>query len=263
MVAVNSTRGGEELTRLQAEKYTALVDSLFQERRTFLIGAVIMSGAIVMTYWKTGESLLALTATAFSALAIARLLLMSAYQRVRPKITSVATARKWEHGYLAGAAASVLIMGCWSFIAFAVTSDPYVRLVSFAMTIAFLLGVFGRNVGSGKFVVVQILCAWIPLSCALLITGDVYYIAFAILLTPFFISLNFISERFRNTLPDAIAATTGQLQSPSVSIPHSPTCHTACACAMRRAASSLRTNGSSNCSTWAKLSTCAVAAANA
>lgn len=88
-----------------------------------------------------------------------------------------------------------------------VTSDPYARLVSFSMTIAFLLGVFGRNFGSGKFVVVQILCAWIPLSCALLITGDVYYIAFAILLTPFFISLNFISERFRNTLLDAIAAT--------------------------------------------------------
>jgi hypothetical protein len=124
LVAVNSTRGGEELTRLQVEKYTALVDSLFQERRTFLIGAVIMSGAIATTYWKTGESLLALTATAFSALAIARLLFMYAYQRVRPKITSIAAARKWEHGYLAGAAASVLIMGCWSFIAFAGDIGP-------------------------------------------------------------------------------------------------------------------------------------------
>jgi hypothetical protein len=49
------------------------------------------------------------------------------------------------------------------------------------MTIAFLLGVFGRNFGSGKFVVVQILCAWIPLSCALLIAGDVYYIGSVLL----------------------------------------------------------------------------------
>ena len=150
LVAVNSTLGGEELTKLQAEKYTAIFDSLFQERRTFLIGAVIMSGAIATTYWKTGESLLALTGSAFSVLAIVRLLFMYAYQRARPEITSASAARKWEYGCLAGAAASVLIMG------------------------AFLLGVFGRNFGSGKFVVVQLLCAWIPLSCALLITGDIF-----------------------------------------------------------------------------------------
>ena len=83
---MSNARGGKELTRLPAEKYIPLVDSLFQERRTFLIGAVIMSGAIATTYWKTGEALLAFVASAFSALAIARLLLMYAYQRVSPAI---------------------------------------------------------------------------------------------------------------------------------------------------------------------------------
>mgnify|MGYP001823554668 FL=1 len=113
----------------------------------------------------------------------------------------------WEYAYVAGASASVLIMGSWSFIALVATSDPYAHLVSFWMTIAFLLGVFGRNFGSGKFVVVQILCAWIPLSVALLISGDIFYITFAILLAPFFLTLKFISDRFRNSLLDAIAAT--------------------------------------------------------
>ena len=98
-------------------------------------------------------------------------------------------------------------MGSWSFIALVATSDPYAHLVSFWMTIAFLLGVFGHNFGSGKFVVVQILCAWIPLSVALLISGDIFYITFAILLAPFFLTLKFISDRFRNSLLDAIAAT--------------------------------------------------------
>jgi PAS domain-containing protein len=125
----------------------------------------------------------------------------------QPGNRTVTAARTWEYAYVAGASAAVLIMGSWSFIALVATSDPYAHLVSFSMTIAFLLSVFGRNFGSGKFVVVQILCAWIPLSAALLISGDIFYITFAILPAPFFLTLKFISDHFRNSLLDAIAAT--------------------------------------------------------
>ena len=79
-----------EHSKLPPDVYILLVDSLFQERRTFLIGAVIMSGAIAVTFWKTGESLIAFTAIAFAAVAILRLLLIYSYQRVRSSITTSA-----------------------------------------------------------------------------------------------------------------------------------------------------------------------------
>jgi hypothetical protein len=65
--------------------YILLLAWLFQERRTFLIGALIMSGAMALTFWETGEPLLVFTSTLFVAVAVARLLFMYAYQRAAPQ----------------------------------------------------------------------------------------------------------------------------------------------------------------------------------
>lgn len=204
---MTSTRSIAGHSELPDNIYILLVDSLFQERRTFLIGAVIMSGAIAATFWKTGEPLIAFTAIAFTAVSIMRLLFMYAYQRASASIKTGDDARKWQYGYVAGASVSVLLMGVWSFVACVFTSDSFAHLVSFSMTIAFLLGVFGRNFGSSTFVVVQLACAALPMMAALLFQADIFYLAFAILLAPFFLTLKFISERFRDTLLDAILAT--------------------------------------------------------
>ena len=204
---MTNTRSIAGHSQLPDNIYILLVDSLFQERRTYLIGAVIMSGAIAATFWKTGEPLIAFTAIAFTAVSIVRLLFMYAYQRSSAAIKTRAAARKWEYGYFAGASVSVLLMGVWSFVACVLTTDSFAHVVSFSMTIAFLLGVFGRNFGSSTFVVLQLACAAVPMTAALIAKGDIFYFAFAVLLAPFFLTLKFISERFRDTLLDAIVAT--------------------------------------------------------
>ena len=60
----------------------------------------------------------------------------------------------------------------WCFLTLALTSDPFAVLVSFSMTIAYATGIFGRNFGSARFVVVQIFCAWAPMTAALLLYGN-------------------------------------------------------------------------------------------
>ena len=105
-----------------------------------------------------------------------------------------------------GAAASVALLGIWCFIAFTRTSDPFAHLVSYSMTIAYSIGIFGRNFGNSRFVVVQILCAWAPMTAALLLYGNPFHWIFAGLLIPFYLGVKFIAERLRRTLLDAVIA---------------------------------------------------------
>jgi hypothetical protein len=101
-------------------------------------------------------------------------MLVRAYGRVRSKVMSAKAARRWEYRYVAGAAASLALLGMWCFLTLALTSDPFAVLVSFSMTIAYATGIFGRNFGSARFVVVQIFCAWAPMTAALLLYGNHY-----------------------------------------------------------------------------------------
>jgi diguanylate cyclase (GGDEF)-like protein len=53
---------------------------------------------------------------------------------------------------------------------------------------------------------VQILCAWAPMTAALLFYGGPFYWIFAGVLTPFFLAIKFVAERLRRTLLDAVIA---------------------------------------------------------
>ena len=191
---------------LPPEIYLPLVDSLFKEGRTLFAGTILGAGSVFITYWKTGEPLLLYCAAAVLIVAALRGLTMRAYQRARPAIKTVEAARRWEHIYVAGAATSIALFGLWCYLAFARTSDPFTQLVSFSMTIAYTTGIFGRNFGSARFVVVQIFCAWAPITAALLIYGNVFHWIFAGLLVPAFLALKFIADRLRSTLLDAVVS---------------------------------------------------------
>ena len=191
---------------LPPDIYIPLVDSLYRDGRTLLTGTFFVVGSILTTYWKTGEPLLLACALAVVLVACARGLVMQAYHRVKASVKSNGVARRWERRYVAGAAASVGLLGIWCYIAFARTSDPFAHLVSFSMTIAYVIGIFGRNFGNSRFVIVQILCAWTPITAALLLHGDFYHWIFAGFLVPFFLAVKFIAERLRRTLLDAVVA---------------------------------------------------------
>jgi diguanylate cyclase (GGDEF)-like protein len=189
---------------LPPEIYLPLVDSLFKEGRTLFAGTILGAGSVFITYWKTGEILLLYCAIAVVVVACLRGLTMRAYQRARETITTVQAARQWEHLYVAGAATSIALLGIWCYIAFSRTSDPFAHLVSFSITIAYTTGIFGRNFGSARFVVVQIFCAWAPMTAVLLLYGGPFHWIFAGLLIPAFLALKFIAERLRSTLLDAV-----------------------------------------------------------
>src|SRR5215471_9008546 len=150
-------------SELPPEIYTPLVDSLYKDGRTLFMGTVFVVGSIFVTFWKTGQVLLLACALAVVLVAAARGLVMRAYTRARANIRDNDVAWRWERRYLTGAATSVALLGIWCYVAFAATSDGFTKLVSFSMTIAYVVGIYGRNFGNARFVIVQILCAWVPM----------------------------------------------------------------------------------------------------
>jgi diguanylate cyclase (GGDEF)-like protein len=189
---------------IPAEIYIPLVDSLYSETRTMLMGSVAVSLAVLLSAWKTGEVLLYGLWALLIVVALLRAYDTANYARARPRLTTVATAARWEMRYVAGAAVFVGLLGAWCLIAYGATDDAFVQMMSIAAVVAYMIGISGRNFGSARVVAVLILVAGLPVAGALLLPLDPYYTAFAVLLVAFFASFKSISDRLRRTLLDAV-----------------------------------------------------------
>ena len=193
--------------KLPTEIYTSLVASLFSDPRTFLIGALGSMASAVITAWKTGEPSLIFCAIGIIGVSLARAADMQAFATRRETVMTRAAAIRWELRYIVGAASFMALMGAWCFFAFAHTNDPVVQLLAFSMVLVNMIGVAARNFGSSLLVNAQLICAGVPMTAALFITGDVYVAVFGCVLVPFFVSLKSVADRLRRTLLDAVVAT--------------------------------------------------------
>ena len=183
----------------------SLVGALYQDSRSLVIGSAAAIVTSLISAWKTGEPLLYLCALAIALVFLVRALDFKAFA-ARAEIGTTAAAIAWEVRYVIGAACHVALLGLWCLVCFARTADPSVQLLSFAMTLAYLIGVSGRNFASRPLVISQIVCAGVPMSAALLIAGSSYYDTLAFVLAPFFLALNLISERLRAVFLDAVVS---------------------------------------------------------
>jgi diguanylate cyclase (GGDEF)-like protein len=199
----SAVRTRQSIEALPAEVYLPLVDSLFKEGRTLLIGTIFIIGSVLITYWKTQDTLILYCAAAILAIAFARGLVMRLYQRNRETVTTTEAARRWDYRYGAGASAFLALLGVWCCVALR-TGDPLASLISFSMTIAYAAGIFGRNFANSRFVIIQIVCTWAPLTAALVLYGGLFHWIFAALLTPSFFAIKMIAERLRHTLLEAV-----------------------------------------------------------
>lgn len=184
----------------------SLVDSLYKDGGTFLVGTILVTGPAFIIFWKTGEILLLTCALAIVLVACVRGLLMYAYFRMRSTVTSLESAKRWERRYLAGATATHALLGVWCFVAFSQSSDPFVYFFSFSVTIIYAAGIFGRNFANPRFVLVQIFCVWTPMAAALLLYGNPYHWIYVGFLALSFLGIKFMADRLRRTLFDAATA---------------------------------------------------------
>ena len=191
---------------LPKDIYISLVGSLYQDGRTLFVGSIGSSAAALITAIVSHEVWLLMCAIAMPAVAYLRVLDIRQFARSRAKIDTVEAARRWELRYVIGSAVSVALIGAWCLLTFALSTDPFLRLLSFATTLAYLMGISGRNFSSPTLVHTQIVCAAIPISLAMMIAGRAYWLILGVIIVPLLLSISSISARLRRTLFDALVS---------------------------------------------------------
>ncbi len=184
----------------------ALIDALYKDAGTFLVGTILVTAPAFIIYWKTSDPLFLACASAIALVAAVRGCLMYAYARMRNTITTLENASHWETLYLAGATITHLLLGAWCFITFARSSDPFAYFFSFSVTIIYAAGIFGRNFANPRFVFVQIFCVLVPMVAALVIYGNSYHWIYALFLTLSLLGIKLMADRLRLTLFNATTA---------------------------------------------------------
>ncbi len=206
MNVLNTTSQPRAPKQVPFDIRASLVDALFDDRRSLFIGSMAAACCTLLSAWKTGSAVLLGFAVAIALVAVVRVIEIGAYGRARAGLKTVGDLRRWEVRYVIGATISDGLLGVWCFVTFAATDDPFVRLLSFGITLAYLIGTSGRNFASDLLVYAQIVGAGVPLSAAMFVAGGYYYAIFGLILIPFFVALKFISDRLRKVLLDAVLA---------------------------------------------------------
>ncbi len=189
---------------LPTDIYISLVDALFSDAKSFLIGAFAAASLALIATIRTGNIIIGVCAVAVLVVAVLRVRDMRSYIRLRPTLTTTAAIRTWELRYVVGASAHVALLGVFCLAAFALTGDPVVQLLSFSTILAYLIGVAGRNFASEALVKSQIIVASVPMAVALVFEGGLYLTIILFVLVPLFASMLLISARLRGTLLDAV-----------------------------------------------------------
>jgi diguanylate cyclase (GGDEF)-like protein len=186
--------------------YTALVDSLFQNSVAMFAGALCAAVAAVLTAFKTGNNLLWPCAGLIIVIGSMRALQMHRYAKRSPAPLTPGEAEQWEKRYEFGAGLYASSLGCWCLVVLLGTDDPVAHMLATAVTVAYTAAGSGRNYGRPAIAQLQILLACGPMSLALLMHGDVYYVGFAFLNVLFFIGLRKITLSLQQVYVKALIA---------------------------------------------------------
>lgn len=185
--------------------YAALVDSLFTNPVPMLAGAICTTVAAILTAYKTGNVLLWPCAAAIILIGAARSLDMHLYLRRKVRLKP-SEATYWEVRYQIGAVLYAAAQGVWCAVTLLGSDDPVAHLLCTTVTIGHIAAGSGRAYGRPWIFHLQILLACGPMSVALALHGDLYYVSIAALNGVFFYGLKFIAERLQRMFVKALLA---------------------------------------------------------
>ncbi|MDB5572902.1 MAG: hypothetical protein JWR79_59 [Tardiphaga sp.] len=185
--------------------YAALVDSMCQNFWPMLTGSISAGFAALMTAVKTGNVWIWPCAILIVVIGTMRAFQMRKYEKRTATLTPEQAA-DWEPRYRNGAVIYACALGLWCFITLIGTSDPIAHMLCTTVTIGYTAGGAARNYGRPRIVQWHILGACGPMSLALALNGDIYYVGLAVLLLLFFIALRMINLNLHSIFVRALVA---------------------------------------------------------
>ena len=205
--------------------YAALVESLFQSPSVMFMGNICAAVAALMTAFKTGNILIWPCAMLIVLFGSLRAWQMHVHERRMGPFT-VEDAVVWENQYRWGSILHAGSLGLWCSIVLLGSDDPVSHMICTGVTIGYVAAGAGRNYGRPRIVQWHILFACAPMSMALALHGDPYYVGLAILLVMFFAGLKNINLSLHQIFVDALtssareSALAGQFDTALNNMPH-------------------------------------------
>ncbi|MBY0362734.1 MAG: EAL domain-containing protein [Phreatobacter sp.] len=206
MAFVQGKSSSDMMRELPVEVYVSMVDSLYEDVRSLLLGVVAALAGTIYTAHLTGHPLLIAFPFAIVLIGFVRTLRMVAYRRVRADVLTYEQALRWEREYTIGANLLVFTIGLWCFATFNLTQSMAAHLFCVSVALSYMVGVTGRNFANGPFVDNQIALLCAPLVVGMMMTGVWDYMVLACFAIPFFGSVRSIARRLREILLNAIIA---------------------------------------------------------
>jgi diguanylate cyclase (GGDEF)-like protein len=186
--------------------YAALVDSLFQNPAPMLAGAICAGAAAIMTAVKTGNALLWPCAFLIILIGTIRAIQIGRYVK-RRTVLQPDEAAHWERKYMVGGSLYAGALGIWCLIVLIGSDDTVAHMLCTSVTVAYTAAGAGRTYGRPSIAQLQVLLACGPMSLALVLHGNLYYVGFAFLNVLFFIGLRRISLSLQQIYVKALVAT--------------------------------------------------------
>ena len=132
--------------RITGALYRPLVEALFRDTQTMVLGVVASTLGVLLTAYHTKSLLLYGIAAAMLTLGVIRSLVNMAYKKaVADGQAGVAESQIWERRYAVGAIGSASCLGLWTFISMGVLESEFAGYASTAISMANLIGICGRN----------------------------------------------------------------------------------------------------------------------
>src|SRR4051794_18768364 len=185
--------------------YAALVYSLFQNPAPMFAGALCAAVAGIMTAVKTGNAWLLPCVALLVVTGAARALDMHQYQRRKATLTENEAAH-WEIRYQIGAMLYAVSLGIWCVVALLGSDDAVAHMICVSVTLGYMAAGAGRTYGRPWIFHLQTLLACGPLSVALLLNGNPYYMGLALLNVLFFIGIKHITTSLQKIFVRALVA---------------------------------------------------------
>ena len=190
--------------------YAALVDSMCQNFWPILNGTICAAVCALMTALKTGNVWIWPCVVLIVVIGTARAFQMRKYEK-RTEMLTPAQAEEWEPRYRIGAVLYAAALGLWCFVVLLGSDDAVAHMLCTTLTIGYTAGGAARNYGRPQIVQLHILFSCGPMSIALAIHGNPYYIGLAALLILFFIALKHINLSLHSIFVKALLSSEREL----------------------------------------------------
>src|SRR5690606_23357688 len=117
-----------------------------------------------------------------------------------------AEARKMENVYILWGTLHASTLGLFCFAGIYWAHDQFAEIASVCVTLASVTSIAGRNYGSPRLVMFQIVAATWPISLGFLMRGDAFHVILGLLSVPFFYAIRKYAEIVRDVLFAALSA---------------------------------------------------------